>query len=191
METQKKVRTDLGLRVVQRALDEGRLTDDETKILQSVVPDTESWKFGASRMAARLNSDPDSQWQGLIQMPGDLTPRPIKLQAFFTSLQPILTDADIRSALTTLADRGELAGNPDDVLLKILKNFWAAVGEASPDARREPKTTVPWGSIGAAACHAALARIVTTVLANEDPPNLSKQRFAVMIKCSHVADYDY
>lgn len=195
-ETQKKVRTDLALRVVQRTLDEGQLSDEESKILQSVVPDTDSWRYEASRMAARLNTDPDSPWQDLIQMPGDQITRPIKLQAFFASLQPILTDDEIKAALKARAERGELiigsqSVSPGEYLSKVLKNFWGAVAEACPDARREPSTTVLWGSIGAASCHAALARIIATVLTNEDQPDLTKQRFAVMIQDSWVADYPF
>ncbi|MEX2247699.1 MAG: DGQHR domain-containing protein [Dehalococcoidia bacterium] len=195
-ETQKKVRTDLGLRVVQRALDEGRLTDDESKVLQSVVPDTDSWRFEASRMAARLNTDPDSPWRTLIQMPGDRVTRPIKLQAFFTSLRPILTDGDIRSALTARAARGDLMVSSQsvgvaDYLLKVLKNFWAAVAEECPDAHQEPSTTVLWGSIGAASSHIALSRIIATVLANEDEPDLTKARFAVMIGESVAIDHAF
>jgi DGQHR domain-containing protein len=195
-ETQKKVRTDLGLRVVQRALDEGSLTDEESKLLQSVVPDTDSWRFKASRIAARLNTDPDSPWKGLIQMPGDRVTRPIKLQAFFTSLKPILTDGDIQSGLQARAARGELkVGNQSvsdaDYLLKVLKNFWAAVAEECPDAHQEPSTTVLWGSIGTAGCHIALARIIATVLANEDQPDLTKNRFADMIRESYAVDYAF
>jgi hypothetical protein len=195
-ETQKKVRTDLGLRVVQRALDEGKLTEGETKLLQSVVPDTDEWKFEASRMAARLNTDPDSPWQDLIQMPGDLVTRPIKLQAFLTSLKPILTDPGIRPKLDPLADQGVLVvGNQsvstDDYLLKVLKNFWSSVAEANPVAHQEPQTTVLWGSIGAASCHAALARIIATVVANEIELNLTRQRFAVMVEHSNVTDYPF
>jgi hypothetical protein len=129
-------------------------------------------------------------------MPGDFVTRPIKLQAFFTSLKPVLTDPDIRSTLDARADQGGLiVGNQsvstDDYLLKVLKNFWSAVAEVNPAAHREPHTTVLWGSIGAASCHAALARIIATVLANENEPNLTKQRFAMMVEHSSVADYPF
>lgn len=195
-ERQKKVRTDLSLRVVQRALDEGRLTDEQSKILKSVVPDTESWRYDASRIATRLNSDADSPWKGLIQMPVERVTRPIKLQAFWTSLQPILNDGDISTGLKARADNGELrvddtAVSDTEYLIKVLKNFWAAVAEECPDAHNEPSTTVLWGSIGTACCHIALARIIATVLANEDQPDLTKDRFRAMIRESDVTNYEY
>ena len=83
---QKKVRTDLGLRVVQRSLDEGNLSQEEIKSLQTVVPDTDSWRFAASRIASELNSAIDSPWRNRIQMPSDSS-RPTTLQSFFT--QPV------------------------------------------------------------------------------------------------------
>ena len=126
-------------------------------------------------------------------MPGDQVTRPVKLQAYFTSLQPILTDDDIQSSLNARAESGDLVVDGQSVnrveyLLKVIKNFWSAVAEASPDAHREPSTTVLWGSIGASSCHIALARIIATVLTNEEQPNLTKQRFAAMIEDSHAAD---
>jgi hypothetical protein len=112
-----------------------------------------------------------------------------------SSLKPVL-DSGIRSILDTRADQGGLVvGNQsvstDEYLLKVLKNFWSAVAEVNPGAHREPQTTVLWGSIGAASCHAALARIIATALANENEPNLTKQRFTIMVEHSNVADYAF
>lgn len=59
-EKQKRVRTDLGVRVVQRYLDDGELTDTETRILNTVVPESDQRRYEASRVAGRLNRDSDS-----------------------------------------------------------------------------------------------------------------------------------
>ena len=193
-DNQKKVRTDLGLRVVQRTLDEGALSDEEKRILQTVVPDTDAWRFAASRIAALMNTDADSPWQGRIQMPGEVT-KPLTLQAFFTGLKPILHDPDI----STLLDQMEKAGNlrvngkpvtPTDFVVQVLKNFWTAVGRVNKDADAEPDTTVLWAPIGASSCHIGLAPIMWTILQSADR-NLSADRFESMIKDTDAANYDY
>jgi len=193
-ENQKKVRTDLSLRVVQRRLDEGKLSDRETRALQTVVPDTDAWRFEASRIAAQMNSDVDSPWRNRIQMPGDVT-KPLTLQAFFTSLKPILSDADVKTPLEQMEKTGSLVVNgmkvtPTAFLVQVLKNFWAAVAVVNPDANSEPETTVLWGAIGASSCHIALAPILKTVLQSPDR-NLTTKRFEAMLGESQVANYPY
>lgn len=186
---QKKVRTDLGLRVVQRSLDEGNLTTDELKSLQSVVPDTESWRFEASRIAGELNSSADSPWRYRIQMPGD-TSRPTTLQSFFTSLQPLLTDPDVSALVNQLVADGRLTTDKTDFIITVLTNFWNAVAKVNPRANEEPETTVLWAPIGSSACHIALSAIVKTILDSAEP-NFQTDRFVQMIEESPVADYPY
>lgn len=190
-EKQKRVRTDLGVRVVQRSLDDNELTEEEIKTLETVVPDTEAWRYNASRIAASLNNDADSAWRGLIQMPGDSVTKPIKLQAFWTSLKPLLDDADMKIRLERMASDGLLpGGDPAKFLVMVLKNFWGAVAEVNPDAHEEPSTNVLWGSIGVSACHQALSAVMSTILASQTP-DLSRQHLREMLKESTVADYDY
>lgn len=194
-EKQKRVRTDLSLRVVQRKLDDGQLTDHELKVLTTVVPDQDAWKYEASRIASRLNGDEDSWWKGLVQMPNDSVTRPIKLQAFFTSLSPLLTNDDLKSLLAQMEQEGHLMvdqaiATQADFLVRVIKNFWAAVFEANPDARAEPDTNVLWGSIGASAGHAALAPLLVTILQSPDPA-LTTDVFRPMLQNSVVADYPF
>lgn len=185
---QKKVRTDLGLRVVQRILDEGKLSPDELKVLQTVVPETDSWKFGASRIAGRMNSDSDSPWQGRIQMPG--TPANCTtLQSFFTSLSAILSDKDISASLKAMVDNDEIQDDMEFIII-VLKNFWNAIAEVNAKANEEPQTTVLWAPIGSSACHIALAAILKTILGSPDP-NVRKDRFVDMMEGSSVVEYDY
>jgi len=192
-EQQKRVRTDLGVRVVQGLLDEGKLTGPETRTLETVVPETDAWRYEASRIAARLNADADSPWRGLIQMPNDKTTRPIKLQAFWSSMNWLLTDPDLKTKLVMLENEGLLQadGSPatkTDFLVKVLKNFWSAVELENPRAFREPMTNVLAGSIGASACHMALARLLPAML---QEGSLTVDKFRTMIRDSEAADYAF
>ena len=193
-ENQKKVRTDLSLRVVQRLVDEVELTDGETKLLSAVVGDTDNWRYTASRIAAKMNTDDDSPWRDRIQMPGDLK-RPLTLQAFFSSLKAILDDPDITTQLEQMHNSGDLMVEdsevaPAEFLTRVLKNFWNAVASVDPDGHAEPDTTVLWGAIGASSCHIALSAILKTILGSSDR-TLTEDRFKKMLRDSEVASYDY
>ena len=193
-ENQKKVRTDLSLRVVQRLLDAGKLNTKDQKVLQTVVPDTDAWRYEASRIASAMNSDLDSPWCNRIQMPGETT-RSIALQAFFTSLKPLLVNPDIKSILELKERNGELISGevtvtPTIFTLKVLKNFWQAVAAMNPDAENEPETTVLWAPIGVNACHIALTPILKTILEGPNP-NLTVPRFKAIVKESQVANYPF
>ena len=194
-EKQKRVRTDLSLRVVQKKLDDGKLSDLELKVLETVVPDTDAWRYVASRISSQLNSSVDSPWKGLIQMPNDSVTQPVKLQAFLTSLKPLLANADLNSLLVGKEQNGQLmaAGKKATVtewLSQVLKNFWGAIADANPRAHAEPDTNVLWGSIGVSASHAALAPIITTILQSPNP-SFTRNDFLSMVKETMVADYDF
>ncbi len=186
---QKKVRTDLGLRVVQRSLDEGNLSEDEIKTLQTVVPDTESWKFAASRIASEMNTANDSPWQNRIQMPSD-SPRSTTLQSFFTSLSPLLKDPDIQLAIEQMIKAGQVTTDNTEFVSQVLKNFWNAVAQVNPRANNEPETNVLWGPIGSSACHIGLAAILKTVL-DSSTPDLTTENFTSMMEGSVTEDYDF
>lgn len=186
---QKKVRTDLGLRVVQRSLDEGSLNEDEIKTLQTVVPDTESWKFAASRIASELNTASNSPWQNRIQMPSD-PPRSTTLQSFFTSLAPILKDPDIQLTVEQMIKAGQVTTDSTEFVNQTLKNFWNAVVLVNPRANDEPETNVLWAPIGSSACHIALAAILKTIL-DSSTPDLTTENFKAMMEASTIEDYDY
>ena len=195
-EKQKRVRTDLSIRLVERKLRDGTLSEHETKVLATVVPDTDAWRYEASRIASHLNIASDSPWQGLIQMPNDPTTRPVKLQAFLTSLKPLLASKDLRSLLDWMDREGHLmlAGGVKaavpEWLSQVLKNFWWAVADANPHSHAEPYTNVLWGSIGVSASHLALAPIVTTILQIPNP-KLMRSDFHSMLSQTITADYDF
>ncbi len=192
-EKQKRVRTDLSLKLVQSKLDDGVLSEHELTVLTTVVPATDAWMYEASRIASHLNGAADSPWKGLIQMPNDSVTQPVKLQAFLTSLKPLLTNADLKSLLAGMERNGQLmvAGSKATVtewLLQVLKNFWGAIAEVNPNAHAEPYTNVLWGSIGVSASHIALAPIITTILQSPNP-SLTRSDFRSMVGQTTVADY--
>jgi len=188
-DTQKKVRTDLSLRVVQRNLDDDELTDREKLILKTVVPPSETWKFDASRLTAIMNTHDNSPWKGLIQMPSDNFTKPVKMQAFFTSVKPLLTNPDLKIHYEKLVEEG-IVKSDTEFLASVLNNFWNAIKQVNPDAHLEPTTNVLWGSIGASGCHAALAPILLSIL-DSAHPDLTQERFVEMLKNSPINDYEF
>lgn len=193
-ERQKRVRTDLGVRVVQGLLDAGKLSDAEMKTLETVVPETDAWRYEASRIAARLNSEGDSPWRGLIQMPNDPVTRPVKLQALWSSLNWLLADPDIKTKLEVLESQNllQVDGKPvgkTDFLVRVLKNLWQAIKQVNPQAFEEPMTNVLLGSIGVSGCHMALAKLLPTML--DGGAKLDLNTFKLMVKDSEVADYAF
>ena len=181
---QKKVRTDLGLRVVQRAIDLDTLSPDEKKVLETVVPDTDSWRFQASRIASELNTAKDSPWRNRIQMPSD-SPRSTTLQSFFTSLAPLLNNVEFQSLVVDVVKT-----DSTEFIIQVLKNFWSAVAQVNPRSNEEPDTTVLWAPIGSSACHIALGAVAKTILDSPEP-NLTKERFVEMLEESPIAEYEY
>ena len=194
-ERQKRVRTDLSIRVLQQRLDSGSLNEQETALLATVMDEKNEWRYTASTMIGSLNEDADSPWRGLIQMPNDRVTKPVKLQSFISSLNPLLTNANLTSKLESLESSGSLKVdqrqvNRRDFLVKVLKNFWDAVAEVNPQARAEPRTTVLWGSIGATSLNIALAEIMTSILESSSP-KLDTERFRALIKTSDVGEYAF
>ena len=190
---QKKVRTDLGLRVVQRLLDAGKLSDDEQHVLSTVVAETDSWKYDASRIISRLNEDEASPWHGLIQMPGDKSTKPVKLQAMLTSLQPILRNDDLRDHIRRMEEKGALKVDANrathiEFITRVLRNFWQAAAQVNPDAHDEPMTNVLWGSIGASACHIALSPVMQSILTG-GRADVSVSGFTRMVKPTMLSSY--
>ena len=186
-ENQKRVRTDLSLRVVQRCLDEGDLHDSEVRLLQTVVPKTEQWRYEASRITARMNGDTDSPFKTLIQMPGETSGgKSVAMQAFWTSLKHMLDDNDLRARV----ENHEHIPNATDFWVIVLKNFWGTVADVNPQAREEPKTNVLWGSIGVNSCHRALAEIVRTEMSAEHI-DLTRDRFNAMLGNTSLAEFGF
>ena len=180
---------------MQRLLDEGGISENDLKTLETVVPVTDSWKFTACRIVNDLNYTPDSPWQNRIQMPNDKVSKCITLQAFFTSLEPMLKakrgKSDILLTLEAASEKGVTGGlDSSQIIVKVLKNFWSAVAEVNPKANQEPQTNVLWAPIGVNACHIALASVMETIL-NGDQPSFEKEIFVNMLAGSLVQEYEH
>ena len=127
-------------------------------------------------------------------MPGEGS-RSIALQAFFTSLQALLSDQDIKQELKNAEDHGNLLVDGKKVgvtkfMIRVLRNFWDAVALVNPDANSEPETTVLWAPIGANSHHLALWKIINSMLATNDF-GFGVERFRTMMEESHTATYEY
>ena len=193
-ETQKKVRTDLSLRVVQRLLDGGNLSDEELDILKSADKGTEGWQFDAIRVASALNADSSSKWHNRVQMPGDPA-RCAPLQAYFTSLNTLLNNKTVEKILAEAEERQDLkvdgkSTTSREFLTRVLRNFWEAVALVNPDANAEPDTNVLWAPIGANSHHIALTSILATLLSMNDY-DFTVSRLQSMMSESYTEDYDY
>ena len=164
------------------------LSDAEMRVLETVVPKTDSWRYEASRIAGFLNSRKESPWRGLIQMPGDKVTKPVKLQAFFSSLSALLTDSDLEKHLEDIAQKQQEWSSKSEVLAQILRNFWNAVKNVNPQAHEEPGTNVLWGSIGVNACHIALTPILLSIFGSADR-DVTEERFTRVLQETLVADY--
>ena len=186
-EKQKRVRTDLSLRLVQKLLDNGDLQDNEMHVLETVVPKTDSWRYEASRIAGLMNKHSDSPWNNLIQMPGDNSPKPVKLQAFFSSLKNVLTEPDLEKHFERVARQLEF-NSKSEVIAQILRNYWNAVRSVNPKAHEEPNTNVLWGSIGVNASHIALSTILLSIFNSQDV-DFTQDRFERILKDTMIADY--
>jgi hypothetical protein len=201
-DTQKKVRTDLSLRVVQQLFDNGKIRDgsDEFVLLQNVLPSSEYWKYKAVRMVGELNNNPRSRWFQRIQMPGD-PPQNIALQAYFSSLKQILNNAKIvepikakiEQGLVFIGDRQLIDKEDyDQYLLAVLNNFWEAIAGANEGrAYREPDTTVLWAPIGVSAHNFALSPILAQLMLQKKDWNFSIERFGKMLKNSLTDNYEF
>ena len=173
-------------------MDSGELTDGEKRYLETAVPPKDAWRYEASRIAAEMNTALDSPWQNRIQMPGTAA-NCTTLQSFFTSLGPILSDADVKAQVNDMVASGDLKKFGMDstgFIIRVLKNFWHAVAQVNPRAYDEPQTTVLWAPIGSSACHIALAQILKTVL-DSDEPNLETERLVQMMEGSSIGEYEY
>ena len=189
-DTQKKVRTDLSLRVVQQLFDNGEILPgtSEFAFLKTVVPDTENWKYTAVNMVAELNRDPQSRWHQRIQMPGEPS-RTIALQAFYSSLKLLLNNSEvidrlkakIREGVVFVGER-QLSSEDEypQFLLRILNNFWEAIRQMNQWAYEEIGTTVLWAPIGVSAHHFALSPVLAQMM--QAPVwNFSVERFKKML----------
>lgn len=143
--SQKKVRTDLGERFLQRAVkEEGKINIQNKTMLRGI-----EWIPTAIEVADYLIKDSHSVWYNKIKLPNEPKGETIVNQKSFTdSLKP------------TISTDGQLAGKPAPVIVSILNNFWDAISNVCPKAFAESQNYVIQKTTGVFVLHAILERIL-------------------------------
>lgn len=143
--TQKKIRTDLGERFLQRAVrKEGRNTIQNKTMIRGI-----EWIPTAIEVTDYLIKDSHSVWHNKIKLPNEPRGFTIVNQKSFTdSLKPVINPD------------GQLAGKPIPIIAKILNNYWDAINEICPKAFTEVQNYVIQRTTGVFVLHAILERIL-------------------------------
>lgn len=143
--TQKKVRTDLGERFLQRAVKEEGMTNVHNKGLWRGI----EWVPTAISVADILNNDEHSVWHNKIRLPNEPKGLTIANQKSFTdSLKPIINPPE-----------GPLSGKPEGVIAAIMNHFWDAIKELCPIPIEDPADHVMQKSTGVFVLHAIMPRV--------------------------------
>ena len=150
--SQKRVRTDLGERFLQkRAKIEGI-----EKLLQKGIKNIE-WIPSAIAVVDYLNKDDHSIWHNLIRLPNEPKGTTIVSQkAFSDSLKPLLKEDSVYF--------GRNASN----VAPILNRYWEAIKELYHDPFENPEGYVMLKTTGVVTLHAILPRVLQTI-GNSDP----------------------
>lgn len=143
--SQKKVRTDLGERFLQRAVkEEGRVNIQNKIMLRGI-----EWIPTAIEVADYLIEDSQSVWFNKIKLPNEPKGMTIVNQKSFTdSLKPVINPD------------GQLAGKQPPVISSVLNNFWDAIRDVCPKAFVASEKYVIQKTTGVFVLHAILERIL-------------------------------
>ncbi len=150
--SQKRVRTDLGERFLQkRAKIEGT-----EKLLQKGIRNIE-WIPTAIDVVDILNKDPQGIWHGKIRLPNEPKGTTIVSQkAFSDSLKPLLKED------------GRYFGSSAGTVSSILKNYWDAIQQVFHEPFENPEGYVLMKTTGVVTLHGVLPRIVQAI-GNDEP----------------------
>jgi|APSaa5957512535_1039671.scaffolds.fasta_scaffold00891_16 DGQHR domain-containing protein len=143
--SQKKVRTDLGERFIQRAVkEEGIVSIQEKTMLRGI-----EWIPTAIEVTDYLIKDSHSIWHNKIKLPNEPKGNTIVNQKSFTdSLKPVINPD------------GQLGGKSPPIVASILNNYWDAIHELCPKVFVEPENFVIQKTPGVFVLHAVLERIL-------------------------------
>jgi len=152
---QKRMRTDLAHQYIfkQYEAEKGPI-GDSTKLPYGIKK--KDYVPYAIYITRRLREDSDSPWKDLILSPNEKRDAPITEGSFSDSLSPIL-DYSIQASLTM----GEI--------ISLLKNFWRAVFDLCPDARKNYDKYVLMKTSGVYSLHIFLPTLLIR------KPNLGTQ----------------
>lgn len=150
--SQKRVRTDLGERFLQK---QAKIEGIE-KLLQKGVRNIE-WVPTAIEVVDTLNNDPHCVWYNKIRLPNE--PKGITIvsqKAFSDSLKPLLKED------------GRYFGRSSASVAPILRNYWEAIQQIFPEAFEESEKYVIMKTTGVFSLHGILPRVVQAI-GNDEP----------------------
>lgn len=166
--TQKKIKTDLGDRLLEMLkTDFGRHYDSIAGLQQK------DWKTWAVKIAERLNSDPKSPWFGRIIRPNaPRTELAVAGESEFTkSLKNILLSTYAKGPSETAENR----------IYEIINEYWGAWKEIIPEAFESPSEYVIQKTTGFHSLNKILTD-VTRECADQYGRDRSTKRFKVILK---------
>lgn len=151
--TQKRVRTDLGERFLQRAVKEEGMATLASKGLMRGI----EWVPTAIAVADILNKDDHSVWHNKIKLPNEPKGTTIVSQKSFTdSLKPIVNPPD-----------APLVGKPEATIAAIVNRYWHAIQELCPVPFDDPASYVIQKTTGVFVLHAILPRVLLKISKDE------------------------
>lgn len=152
--SQKKVRTDLGERFLQRAVrQEGKVNIQNKTMLRGI-----EWIPTAIEVADYLIKDTHSVWHNKIKLPNEPKGKTVVNQKSFTdSLKPVISTD------------GQLSGKQTATASAIINQYWDALKEICPPPFENPETYVFQGTTGVFVLHGILERILRKL--GKDEPN--------------------
>ena len=143
--SQKRVRTDLGERFLQKAVKQEGM---ENLLNKSYARNIE-WIPTAITVVDSLNNDPHSIWHNKIKLPNEPKGATIVSQkAFSDSLKSLLKEDAV------------YFGRPAPFVSPIINAYWEAVREICPEPFEEPKNYVMQKTTGVVVLHSILPRIL-------------------------------
>ena len=160
--SQKRVRTDLGERFLQKqAKKEGT-----EKMLKKGIKNIE-WIPTAIDIVDSLNTTPSSVWHNLIRLPNEPKGTTIVSQkAFSDSLKPLLKED------------GRYFRRSASYVTPIISRYWEAIKEVCPESFDNPEDYVMLKTTGVVSLNSILPRIVQRL--NTDSP--TKEQFVEVLR---------
>ena len=168
--SQKRIRTDLGERFLQKAAKiEGRDT-----LVNKGIRNIE-WTPTAIEIVDLLNNDDHSVWHNKIKLPNEPKGSTIVSQkAFSDSLKPLLKED------------GRYFRRSASHVSPIINRYWEAISEICPEPFTEPENYVMLKTTGVVTLHAILPRVVQ-MIGNDSP---QKSDFVkILSKIESIKDY--
>lgn len=168
--SQKRVRTDLGERFLQKAAKEEGLEN----LIQKGIRNIE-WIPTAIEIVDALNNDHHSVWHNLIKLPNEPKGSTIVSQKGFSdSLKPLLKE-----------DATYFKKRPS-YLTPILNQYWEAIKELCPAPFEVPQKFVMLKTTGVVVLHSILPRVIS-MIGNDSPDKSDFVR--ILEKIESLKDY--